>query len=139
MAEQFMALKLKGAYVRDLLIFPKKKLLVGVMIPPVNQGKSSPRITRSYDLQFNKIVDFDIDVSAAPWLEIVSHDVLTQSPLVNRFHERERKRSSSDIPQTLVQHFQIVFDEGKVDILAETCTISLVEELPAFDDPNGPA
>lgn len=139
MVEVFRNLKMKGAYVRDMMVSPRKKFLLGVMIPHVDRSEGTLQTTRSYDVQFNKVADFEINVSAAPWLEILSQDVLSSSSLIDRFVAREQGRASTNMLHTPLHHFRIVFDEGQVDVLAETCTVSLVEELPAFDSTEEPA
>lgn len=134
MLERFKELELKGAYVRDVMLSLNRKLLLNLMVPPSNSDESH-KLTKSYDVQFNKIADFEINVSAAPWLEVLSHDALARSSLIDRVEARGKKgHRHGSPPHGPLYHFKIVFDEGSLEVVAETCTISLIEELPAFSN-----
>ncbi|MGH8567666.1 MAG: hypothetical protein ACREXU_06525 [Gammaproteobacteria bacterium] len=135
MLKQFKKLGLKGAYVRDVTLSLNRKLLLSFMVPPDSGNETTRKFTKSYDVQFNKIADFEINVSASPWLEVLSHDALASSPLIDRVEAREKKNHPDEkLTHRPLYHFKIVFDEGKLEVVAETCTVSLVEELPAFSN-----
>lgn len=135
MLDQFKKLNLKSGFVRELVVSPNRRLLVSLMVPTTTDSVTTGKTTRSYDVQFNKIADFKITVAAEPWLEVASHDALSSSPLIDRvLARRKRKSAAGSFAAGPLYHFSIVFAEGSIDVVAETCTVALVEELPAFSD-----
>lgn len=132
MVKDFSSLRIDGAFIGELTVVPTKKLRLSLFRGPLS--KSERQMAEEFDLQFNKVEGFRFDLDAKPWLEIVSHKVLAKSDYITSYLAdigKEGRKPKAN--RGKLYHFQIVCQEGQLEVLAEQFSISLVNEIPYFE------
>lgn len=128
MADDFNELKIDGAVIREIVFVPSRSVRMSVLRAP--ETESERQVTTQHSLDFQGIHCCTFKFDANPWLEIESHYTLSSSDyLEQRLQFLSSKVQSSDT-QPEIFHFQIILDEGQIDILAERFTSSVEEEMP---------
>lgn len=125
MSENFAGLDINGSFVREMRLGPKMVRMTVLRAP---QSESETQVTRQYDLQFDGVLGFRSNLDAHPWLEIRSHDLLSHSEYLREISGHESRTASSINSQ--LHHFQIVFDEGEINIIADHFKSSITDEIP---------
>ena len=125
MSENFAGLDINGSFVREMRLGPKMVRLTLLRAP---RNESEAQVTRQYDLQFDGVLGFRSNLDADPWLEIRSHDLLSHSEYLTEV-SGHTSRTASSINSPL-HHFQIVFDEGEINIIADHFKSSITDEIP---------
>lgn len=125
MSENFAGLDINGSFVREMRLGPKMVRLTLLRAP---QSESETQVTRQYHLQFDGVLGFRSNLDAHPWLEIRSHDLISHSEYLREVSGHTSRTASSINSQ--LHHFQIVFDEGEINIIADHVKSSITDEIP---------
>lgn len=125
MSQNFAGLDINGSFVREMRLGPKMVRMTLLRAP---ESESETQVTRQYDLQFDGVVGFRSNLDADPWLEIRSHDLLSHSEYLREVSGHTSRTASSINSQP--HHFQIVFDEGEINIIADHFKSSITDEIP---------
>jgi hypothetical protein len=123
MPENFEDIQIDGAFVRELVLTTSNNLRMSLLRAP--HEKSEKQFSVLSELQFHEIQSVHCNFDAHPWLEIKSHATVPQSDYRKRYLANQHGASGAD-----VRHFQIICDEGEINILAPRFTIVVVEEIP---------
>jgi len=124
MIENFEDVQIDGAFIRELVLTTSKNLRMSLLRAP--HEESERQVSVLSELQFHEIQSVHCNFDANPWLEIKSHATMSQSEYRKRYLADERGRASG----ADVRHFQMICDEGEINILAPRFTIVVVEEIP---------
>src|SRR6266436_7109322 len=124
MIEAFEDAQIDGAFIRELALIPSNNVRMSLLRAP--DDGSERQVSVLSELQFHEVRSFHCNFDANPWLEIESHTSLAQSEYLNRYIAKQGG-GASDLE---VRHFQIVCDEGEIDILSSRFTVRVVEEIP---------
>jgi ClpX C4-type zinc finger protein len=116
MSLTFNELKLAGSFIRDIEFIPSRTVRIEIRTAP--QSGENP-VSILYELVFDQVHSFRPNFDADPWLEIKSHRM--------RWPYRSRERKEIDAE---CGHFEFIFDEGTIDIIAEKFTGSALDEIP---------
>lgn len=128
MMEEFEALPIDRGFISELHVAANKTFSLDVMSGPFDTGGGE--VCRVYELTFRGLRGFRFDVRANPWLEIVSHGSLIGSEML----EEHKVMGGSD--NDSLSHFQIVCDEGTLDIIAKEFTHAVKEEMAFVRNPQ---
>lgn len=121
---EFSEINLDGALVQNLEIIPLKKICLNVIaFPTASNPTASGEI---YDLQFNRVVDFDLETDGTS-LRIIGQKVFKVSEYSATVRARPNKTGAKIYPERL-HHFRIEFDEGRLDVIAESFSCVLLWE-----------
>ncbi len=121
---EFSEINLDGALVQNLEIIPLKKISLRMMaFPTASNPTASGEI---YDLQFNRVVDFDLETDGTS-LRITGQKVFKDSEFLETVRTRPKKFAAKIYPERL-QHFRIEFDDGRLDVIAESFSCVLLWE-----------
>ena len=124
MVENFENVQIDGAFIRELVLVPSSSVRMSLLRAPRAEGESQVSVLS--DLQFEEVQSCHCSFNANPWLEIRSHAALLQSePLKMHLPDQQGGPSRPEI-----SHFQIICDEGEINIVARGFTIRVVEEIP---------
>jgi hypothetical protein len=126
MLENFADLDIDGSFIRTLKFVPSQTVDMSLLHAP--QNKSEKQVSLQYDLHFHGVQGLRSNLDAQPWLEIKSHDLLLHSEYLKTITEQRNKRSSES--RSELRHFQLICDEGAIDIIAEYFTSSITDEIP---------
>jgi len=74
----------------------------------------------AYRLEFHGLDFFRCNIDANPWLEIKSHRCLVNSEFLDRQGKQANRKC----------HFQLIFDEGTLDLIASSFSCAFLEEIP---------
>lgn len=138
MVEGFVDLKIDGSYIRELILVPSQRVRMSLLRGP--QSKNERQVALEYNLQFDKLQGFRINLQAKPWLETKSHNLLLDSDyLISHasVEGTEKTKAISGRGEHKVYHFQINCNEGNIDIIAENFTVSFIDEIPYFGSFHG--
>ena len=80
-----------------------------------------------YDVQFNKILNFKIDIRSVPGF-VNSHRAFRQSSYLDTARKMSQVFSHKIHKEKLI-HFQIILDTSRIDVLAEDFSSNLILEL----------
>ena len=125
--KNFDELEIDRAFISELTIVPSKKIRMTLLRGP---REENAQVGREYDLQFSRVHDVTLNLQARPWLEIVSHNLLSESKYLTSYFEIHPEAEGRI---TKSRHFQVICDEGQIDVIAEEFSISLVNEIPYFE------
>ena len=125
MSENFAGLDINGSFVREMRLGPKMVRMTLLRAP---QSENETQVTRQYNLQFDGVLGFRSNLDAHPWLEIRSHDLLSHSEYLREVSGHTSRTASSINSQ--LHHFQIVFDEGEINIIADHFKSSITDAIP---------
>jgi hypothetical protein len=130
MSQKFEDIKISGSFIREITLVPSKKVRMILLRAP--QHESEKQVSVVSDLEFHQVRGFRANFQAQPWLEITSCDSPTQSDYLKEYFARERdKPTGEDSGSTgRPHHFRIKCEEGDLEIIAETFTISVIDEIP---------
>lgn len=115
-ASVFDGLPIDGAMVTAVVVEPLKKLHLRLFYFPA--GNDVDQSGKEFDLQFIKVIDFKIgalELSA----KVVSHHACQDSMYLDSVKNRSPGYSAK-FDNNALNHFQIVLDRGRVDVIAET-------------------
>lgn len=117
--KEFEQLDIDGLLLLKMMIVPQRKLVLTVF-----GARTTDEPVREYDIQFNKMHVIDIDVRSFGDNKITSHSVVPKSELLNNYlsDKVNRARQQSSVKPI---HFQISFEGGEINVLAETFAHSL--------------
>jgi hypothetical protein len=130
----FNKLDLQGAEVRQVRISPGKHLALELMLIP--KADAERREVRIVEVLFEALHRYDIRIHGAPWLEVISCREIKNSEFLDTFSPRSQVEGLRPVSKEELTHFEIVFDEGSINILAENWTLRTVESLPVQDGPG---
>lgn len=122
MAEKFKDLQIDGAFISELLLVPNKRMRLSLIRAPANEEPRQVSVVS--DLEFNDVQSCQCGFKANPWLEIKSHAMSSRSAFLKEYLQNREGISSSGY-----SHFQIICDEGEINIIARDCTLVMVEEI----------
>jgi len=126
-------LNLKGAEVRQLRLSPGKYLALELMLLPTTT--TGQREVRVMEILFESLHRYKVRASGAPWLEVVGCRRVWSSDFRDSFVPHQQAEGLAPVPREQIAHFEIVFDGGSIDILAENWTTRTIETLPVQDGP----
>ena len=125
MTEDFDSLPIDRSYITEVFIKPDKTISLRVIGGPFRSASSiTGEVCRIYEVEFERLGSFKVNVHAGPWLEVVSHSRLAVSEFLDCYSGRVESGVGA------VFHYQIVCHEGTLDVLAGGFKCSLKEELP---------
>ena len=126
--EDFRDLQIDGSVIRAVSFIPARSLEFSVLRAP--QSDTEKQITIQYALRFEQIRSCRFSFRADPWAEIKSHAVVTASEYLADYEKSQNSRSKLWARDAKLTHFQLVFDEGQIDIIAEEFRSTIEEEMP---------
>jgi hypothetical protein len=124
MVEKFEDVQIDGAFIRELVLVPSSHVRISLLRAP--QADSESQVSVLSDLHFQDVQSCNCGFNANPWLEIKSHATLLKSESL-KMHLPDQRGDASG-PE--ICHFQIICDEGEINILARRFTVRVVEEIP---------
>jgi hypothetical protein len=125
--EGFQDLPIVGGFVREFRGWLSKTVMLSMLVPPAKDDE--PQVTRDYELHFGRVGAIQFNVKAFNCLEIVSLETVDQSTLLDEYNSRRGVRGPD------LAHFCVHFDEGRLDVLANTFALIVVDEMPFFSGP----
>lgn len=131
---EFEQLQLEHAELRELRILPGKYAALELFVLPDDHG--SEGVVRVVELRFNNLHDFVVNVSADPWIEVLSWKTVGESDLLQKQVPKALLEGLEPTSFDVLAHFEIVFDKGRLDLIAETFTLTTIETLPVQDGPG---
>jgi ClpX C4-type zinc finger protein len=126
MPENFIDLDIDGSFIRAMRFVPSKSVDMSLLHAPRN--KTEKQVTLQYDLHFHGAYGLRSNLNAQPWLEIESHDLVLHSEYLKEITEKRSGTSPESTSE--LSHFQLICDEGTIDIIAEYFTSSITDEIP---------
>ncbi len=128
MSIDFKDLKLQGSFIREFKFVPSRSLRIELRTVPEKGGK---QISVLYELVFDQVRWFRSSLEAEPWLEIKSHNVVLPSDYLQRHTPHQSKEMNEPAAEIRagLSHFQLILEEGQIDIVAEHFTASAIEEI----------
>lgn len=123
--DKFNKLEIRGARLEELFVAPLKVLRITLSMYP-NYPNSSYGV-RTYQIQFNKIVNFHLSMKVTG-SHVISHNAYDKSSMLDDF-KRKPVVFSRNVELTNLSHFDIVFDEAKLTVLSEGCSINVIWEV----------
>lgn len=125
LAKAFESLPLKQAEIVELQIVPLRKLAITFhAYLAMMKGLPSGLV---YDLQFNKITDFKIDMNKNRCC-VDSHKAFTRSAYLAKFKKRNFV-SPLKIRKDKLRHFRFILDAGQLDVIAEDFSWNMITEV----------
>ena len=121
---EFSKINLDGALVQNLEIIPLKKICLNVLTFPTASKPTG--YGKIYDLQFNRVIDFDLETDGIS-LRITGQKVFKESEFLETVRTRPTNYSIKIHPERW-HHFRIEFDEGRLDVIAESFSCVLLWE-----------
>ena len=130
MSQKFEDIKVDGAFIREITLVPSKSIRMTLLRAP--QSESEEQVTVLSELQFHEVRSCRANFQAEPWLEIKSHDSPAESHYLAHYLARERETADAEVSQSSStwRVLRIICDEGEIAVIAETFTISVLEEMP---------
>lgn len=116
---EFRKLPLVGCAMGEFRVIPKRKLSVTFTNHGDAAGDPEPG---QYDIQFNKIQDFRLDL---PWRgsRVIAQEVFASSEYLAAA-VIDPSRPVGEMARYKLHHFHFAFDIGRIDILAENFVVS---------------
>jgi len=133
MATKFDNLPLKGGMLRSLTIKSGESMTLDLLVPKLQDGEVVG--TFAYHLVLSQIEDFQVNVTANPWLELRRHQTKRSSSLLQRVERRIRKYLPN-AKRVRRAHFEMVFDHGSLDVIAQTYSLIVVADLSTPPEPE---
>jgi hypothetical protein len=127
MNDDFDGILVDGAFIRELNILPEKRSYISLLRAP--KSTEEEQFALRYDLEFDNLRAFSINLKAEPLLEVIDHKLIADSKLLEDYSKRVQ---STEHQLSEMSHFQIICDEGQIDLLAERFTFSLREKIPYY-------
>lgn len=132
MLTSLQELNIAGSFIRQLTLFPGKKLEIRLLHGPV--GKEQGEVVEEIDLAFHGLTICGFDLRADPWIEIISLETESNSsvnddPLNDDSSKGETPKGESPARR----RFQLLCCEGRIEILAERFTSTIVDEITFVD------
>jgi len=124
METNFAELNIDGAIISEFKVVPSKKLVLTLLRASQKENQSS--VQSEHDLQFNFVKDFKIALRSEPWLQVISHAVISESEYLRNFSAG----APADTLTVKLAHFEIICAQGRFDIIAGGVTFSLFNEIP---------
>jgi hypothetical protein len=125
----FDKLALAGAYVREFVFQPPKSLELRIIRLNSHDG-SGNGIAEEGSLAFRRIETCELLVTSDPWLEILSSQSHSTSPLREKFNNRF-KAGEVWFKEHTKFHFELRFEHGCVNLLAESYEYEITKLSPA--------
>src|ERR1044072_4406049 len=113
MKEDFSQLAIDGSIISELKVVPSRKIVMTLLRGPQSEAERS--VQTEYDLQFNGVEHFKIAVEAEPWLQVISHNLFSESEYLKGYLENSRPSSGGE----KLFHFEIGCGQGRIDIVAK--------------------
>jgi hypothetical protein len=124
MGEDFSQLEIDGSIISELKVVPSRKIVMTLLRGPKSEAERS--VQTEHDLQFNGVEHFRMTIEAEPWIQVVSHDLFSESEYLKKYLETSKGHSGGD----KLFHFEIVCGQGRIDVVAKTVSFSLFNEIP---------
>lgn len=122
---EFEEIQIDGAGLTGLDVVPLKKIYLTIFtFAETLDDKSAGR---EFNIQFNKIVDFSLDMEES-WCRVISHSAFSESELLSAFKARPVKFPQR-VDRDKLHHFQLILDHGQIDVIAESFSCMLVWEV----------
>jgi len=121
----FNNLPIDGSKILQFKIEPLKKISMSIVTFPL--VTSDRNVACEYDLLFSKIIDckFDVpDISS----KISAHSVFPKSVFLDGC-KASTKKYSAKFDKMKLLHYQIVFEQGEMNVVAELFTCSVVWQV----------
>lgn len=129
MITRYNNLKIDGAFISNLTVLPSKAIRLNLFSAP--KGTSERQVVQEKHLQFDGVKRFQVVLDAKPWLEVRAHRILQDSDyLKNYLDEVAQHETSKAEDEVSLYHFQIICDEGEINIIAQSFLNSVVDEIP---------
>ncbi|MFN2510560.1 MAG: hypothetical protein ABR568_03845 [Pyrinomonadaceae bacterium] len=128
---EFDNLPFHRSFIRRISLKPNDALTCEIIAGPFESASSlTGEVCRTYEVDFQRLGAFKFNVDANPWLEIISNRCLTSSEFLDGHNKNGR------LSEEPVFHYQLILDEGTVDILAAGFSHSVLEEIPFVRKPT---
>lgn len=123
--KEFEDLNLTNGIVQQIGIHPEKKITITVII---RNEEEDGDVHRTYELFFSKVLDFKLDLTFLPNLKIEKQTINLSSTYLQDVVSKPLEISSKyDLGK--IRHFNIVFNEGELDVLSEEFVPMLLSEV----------
>ena len=83
---------------------------------------------KQFDLQFNKVLDFKIDIPLLRGCHVTDRSAFRESEFLTSLLDRGQSFSQK-VDLNKLRHFRLTFDSGRLDVLAEDFSFMMVWEL----------
>lgn len=122
---EFNNLHLTNGIVQQIGVLPGKKITITVIVQHEEENEG---VHRTYELFFSKVLDFKLNLTFLPNLKIVKQTINLSSAYLQDVINRPLETSSKyDLEK--IKHFNIVFNEGELDVLSEAFVSILISEV----------
>jgi hypothetical protein len=130
MCKDFEGIQIDGSFVRELIFALFKTVRMSLIRAPGSEREEQLSVLSS--LQFDQVHRFRANFDAAPWLEITAHHALSSSDYLEQYQNlaQAQEKTHGDLISKDLRHFQIVCEEGEIDIIAERFTFLVLEKIP---------
>ena len=122
---EFEEIQIDGAGITGLDVVPLKRIYLTLFT--FSETLDDRSDGREFNIQFNKIVDFSLDMRES-WCKVISHSAFSESELLSTFRERPIKFARR-VNEDKLHHFQLILDHGQLDVIAESFSSMLVWEV----------
>lgn len=123
--KRFEDLNLTNGIVQQIGVLPGKKITITVI---VLHGEGNKGVHKTYELYFSKVLDFKLNLAFLPNLKIEKQTINLSSTYLQDVVSKPLETSSKyDLGK--IRHFNIVFNEGELDVLSEEFVPMLLSEV----------
>ncbi len=122
---EFEEIQIDGAGITGLDVVPLKRIYLTLFTFAETLDDRSGG--REFNIQFNKIVDFSLDMKES-WCRVISHGAFSGSELLSVFKARP-VNFARRVDRDKLRHFQLILDHGQLDVIAESFSCMLVWDV----------
>jgi hypothetical protein len=127
---------LKGAEVREIRLSLGKYLALVLMLIP--KGETKKREVKVVEVLFEGLHRYETSFHGAPWMEVLSCRQMKTSDFLKTFSPHSQVEGLPAVSLEELTHFEITFDGGSINVLAENWSVRTIETLPVQDGPGCP-
>jgi len=130
----FDQLRLEHAELRELRVLPGKYAVVELLVLPTDLQPE--RVVRVVELRFDNLHDFVVEARGDPWIEVLTCKSFKESELLQKQIPKALLEGLEPTSLDVLTHFEIVFDKGRLSLIAESYSSTTVQTLPIQDGPG---
>ena len=125
---EFQNLRIDGAAIREILFVPTQTVQISMLVLP--EAGSENQVVTQCRLRFDKVHAAKFSFEAEPWLTLVSHHQLTASDFLSAYERSESRLAKIWQEDAVLYHFQIILENGEIDIIGEQFSNEVEREIP---------
>ena len=119
---------------RAIRLSPGKYLALELMLVP--KSKAEKQEVKTIEILLESLHRYEVRIHGAPWMEVISSRQVKTSDFRKTFSPHSQVEGFPPTSPEELTHFEIVFDGGSIDALAENWSVRTIETLPVQDGPG---